>query len=143
MQVAENRVNLAESPGVRLIVAEQTTVLITGTILNEQGAAIPAAGLDTLTATIYNRDSALREIVNEVEQVNILNTGRGEVHPSNGEITITLEPDDNTIIDDAEDSEWHRLLIEGTYASGQKAFKYEIDFEVRNLHKVNEGGDAP
>jgi hypothetical protein len=134
---AENRVILKDASGARLIVAEKTTLRITATLLDEAGAAIPSAGLTTLTLTLYNRDSAAQEIVNSVNAVDILNTGRGTVHASSGLLTIVLEPADNTIITTTNDLEWHRALIQGTYAAGAKAFKQECEFQVRNLQKVS------
>ncbi len=134
--VAENRTLLKTTDGRQLIVAEKTTLRLTATLVDETAAPIPAAGLTELKLTLYNRDSTGKEIVNTVDGVNILNTGRGTVHATSGLLTILLEPADNSIIDSAQDVEWHRALIQGTYAGGGKAFKHEIDFQVRNLAKV-------
>lgn len=117
--------------------AEKTTLRMTATLVDETGAAIPLAGLTTLTLTLYNRDSATKDIINSVSAVNVLNTGRGTVHATSGLFTLTLDPNDNTIIDATQDLEWHRALLEGTYNGGAKAFKQEIDFPVRNLNKVS------
>lgn len=135
--VAENRVILKDASGAVLIVAEKTTLRMTALLVDEAGVAIPSIGLSTLTLTLYNRDSATKEIINSVDAVNILNTGRGNVHASSGLLTITLEPNDNAIVDTATDLEWHRALIQGTYGAGAKAFRQEVDFQVRNLNKVS------
>jgi len=135
--VAENRTILKDASGARLVVAEKTTLRITATLLDESGLAIPSAGLTTLTLTLYIRDSTAQEVVNSVNAVDILNVGRGTVHASSGVLTIVLDPADNTIIDSTTDLEWHRILIQGTYAAGAKAFKQECDFQVRNLSKVS------
>ncbi|MEK7328029.1 MAG: hypothetical protein AAB217_22530 [Chloroflexota bacterium] len=137
LPIHENRVQLTDADGKQLVIAERTSLRLTATLLDETGAAIPSAGLSTLKLTLYNRDSLTKEIINTVTQVNILNTGRGTVHASSGLLTLTLDPADNQIIDDTQDQEWHRALIEGTYAAGVKAFKAEIDFPVRNLNKVS------
>lgn len=131
----ENRTLLKDASGARMIVAEKTTLRFTATLLDETGAAIPAAGLSALTLTLYNRDSATQEIVNSVSAADILNTGRGTVHATSGLLTVTLQPDDNAIVDTTKDLEWHRALIAGTYG-GTKAFKQEIEWQVRNLSKV-------
>ncbi len=131
----ENRTLLKDASGARMIVAEKTTLRFTATLLDETGAAIPAAGLSALTLTLYNRDSATQEIVNSVSAADILNTGRGTVHATSGLLTVTLQPDDNAIVDTTKDLEWHRALISGTYG-GTKAFKQEIEWQVRNLSKV-------
>lgn len=133
--IAENRTILKDASGARLIVAEKTTLRVTATLLDEAGAPVPSAGLSSLTLTLYNRDSATQEIVNSVNGVNILNTGRGTVHATSGLLTVTLEPDDNAIVDTTKDLEWRRALIAGTYG-GSKAFKQEIEWQVRNLSKV-------
>lgn len=135
--IHENRVLLQDADGKQLVVAERTSLRLTATLLDEMGAAIPAAGLSTLTLTLYNRDSTLKEIINSVDDVNILNSGRGTVHATSGLLTLTLDPADNQIIDSSQDQEWHRALIEGTYGGGAKAFKSEIEFPVRNLNKVS------
>ena len=135
--IAENRTILKNASGARLIVAEQSSLQITATLLDETGAAVPLAGLSTLTLTLYNRDSATQEIINSVSAVSILNAGRGTVHATSGLLTIALVPADNIIIDTTQDLEWHRALIQGTYGGGTKAVKQEIDFQVRNLSKVS------
>lgn len=134
--IAENRTILKDATGARLVVAEKTTVRVTATLVDETGAPIPSAGLSALTLTLYNRDSTTQEILNSVNAVNILNTGRGTVHATSGLLTVTLEPDDNAIVDTAKDVEWHRALIAGTYGGG-KTFKHEIEWQVRNLSKVS------
>lgn len=134
--VAENRTILKDANGAQLVVAERTSLRFTATLVDETGAAVQAGSLNTLTLTLYNRDSTAKEILNSVTQVNILNTGRGTVHATSGLLTMVLEPADNQIIDGTQDQEWHRALIEGTYAVGAKAFKFEVDFPVRNLNKV-------
>lgn len=135
--IAENRTILKDASGARLIVAEQSSLQITATLLDETGAPVPLAGLSSLTLTLYSRDSATQEIINSVSAVSILNTGRGTVHATSGLLTIAMVPADNTIIDTTQDLEWHRALIQGTYGGGVKAVKQEIDFQVRNLSKVS------
>ena len=132
----ENRTILKDADGKQLVVAERTTLRLTATLLDDAGAAVPSAGLPALTLTLYSRDSATLAIVNSVSTVNILNSGRGTVHTSSGLLTVVLDPADNQILDNTVDQEWHRALIEGTYAGGAKSFKSEIDFPVRNLNKV-------
>ena len=134
--IAENRTSLKDASGARLIVAEQSSLQITATLLDEAGSAVQLAVITALTLTLYNRDSTTQEIINSVSDVNILNAGRGTVHPTNGLLTLQLDPADNAIVDTTKDVEWHRALIEGTYGGG-KALKYEIDWQVRNLSKVS------
>lgn len=133
---AENRILLQDVNRQNLLVAEQTTMVVTATMKDDADAPIPLAALSVLTLTIYSRDAAAHGIVNAVDHVNILNTGRGVIHATSGLLTLTLLPADNAILDDTLDQEYHRLLIEGTY-SGGKSLKFEIEFPVRNLVKVS------
>lgn len=136
--VSENRTILKDATGAQLIVAEQSTLQMTATLLDEVSMPVPLAGLSTLTLTLYSRDSVAQDIINNVSATNMLNAGRGTVHPTTGLLTITLLPADNAIVDGTKDLEWHRALIQGTYGSGgSRAFKYEIDFPVRNVAKVS------
>lgn len=117
-------------------VAEATTALFTGSFVNETGAAIPAAQLATLVLTLYAVGSATLAIVNGVDRVNVLNTGRGTVD-SSGNWTMTLTPADNDVVLTPEPlEETHRMLLEWTYSGGTKAGKAEIDFRVRSIGKV-------
>lgn len=135
--IAENRTILKDADGKQLIVAERTSLRFTATLVDETGAAIPASGLTTLTLTLYARDLAGLDIINGVNGTNINNTGRGTVHATSGLLTVVLDPADNQIVDGAADLEWHRALIQGTYNSGAKGFKHEIEYPVRNLNKVS------
>jgi len=123
--------------GFRTIIAdpipERATTLITATLKDELGVVIPAAGLTTLTLTIYEKETLA--IVNAVTDTNILNTGRGTVG-ANGLLTLTLDPLDNQIVSTAGPlEERHILLIEFTYGAG-KAGRHEIEVTVRNLALV-------
>lgn len=137
MAIAQNKAVLLDSAGADLVVSERTTLRITAPLKDETGAAIPSAGLTTLTLTLYVRDATAQTIINSVDDVNILNTGRGTVHATSGLLTLTLLPADTQIVDSTSAIEWHRALIEWTYDAGAKAGKYEIDFPVLNLNKVS------
>ena len=134
--VAENRTILKDVDGAQLIVAEQSSLQITATVLDEAGVAVQLAVITAITLTLYNRDSATQDIINSLSDQNVLNVDRGTMHPTNGLLTLQLLPADNAIVNPASDLEWHRALIEGIYGGG-KAFKYEIEWPVRNLGKVS------
>lgn len=137
MAIAENRGILRDANGAQIIVAEQTTQLIRMLFVEDSGALITSSAVWELMLTLYNRDSVAQEIINGVDAVDIFNTGRGEFGEADGTLLLTLGPDDNIIVDAANDLEWHRALIEWSYgADGAKRGKYEIEFPVRNLSKV-------
>jgi hypothetical protein len=134
--MAENRVILHDKDGLPVIVAEGSTLQITGTLKNHTGAPIAASQLDTLTLTLYARDTPNQEILNSVSGEDIFNTGRGNLEATSGLFTLILTPADAVILDDTLDLEWHRALIQGTFETS-KQFNMEIDFPVRNLDKVS------
>ena len=115
-------------------VPEKSTSLLSGQLVDETGAAIPAAQLTTFALTLYAVVTSL-PIINSVSAVNILNTGRGTVDGS-GNWTITLTPADNAIVGTDPGHEVHRALLEWTWNGGLKGGKHEVDFLVRNLDKV-------
>ena len=114
--------------------AEGCTYRILGTITDEAGNALPAASITTLTLTLHKYSGG---IINSVDAVNILNTGRGVVDGA-GNLTLTLLPADNPIVGPADGSrrETHVALLEWTYAAGVKAGKAEIEFPVEDLSEV-------
>ena len=135
--VVENRSILKDANGRQLVIPEQSSgPVITMTLLDESGVAVPLSAIDTATVTIYARDEAGQPIINSVDHVTIKNTGRGTIHATSGLLTLALVSADNSIQATGNDLEWHRLLIEIGY-NGTKALKYEIDAPVRNLNKVS------
>lgn len=134
--IIENLVRLRDASGRDLIVPEKSSgPRITGTLIDEAGAPIPIAAVQTATLTIYARDEATKPIINSVDHVDIKNANQGTIHATSGLLTLSLNSLDNSINNVANDLEWHRLLIEVGYNT-TKTFKYEIEFPVRNLAKV-------
>lgn len=72
----------------------RSTVIYTGRLLDGNGDGIPAGDLDSLTLTLAVTNTGV--IVNGVEKVDILNTGRGVID-AEGNLTITLLPEDTDI----------------------------------------------
>jgi len=116
------------------VVPEKSTSLLSGSLVDETGAALGSAQLATLTMTLYALTAGL-PIINSRTAVNILNAGPGTVDAF-GVWTITLEPADNAIQVPGQAAERHCLLLEWTYGGGAKAGKHEVVFTVRNLEKV-------
>jgi hypothetical protein len=116
-------------------VGEQATAVI-DFVLREgpdlTDPVIPASSISAMTLTIFEELSAA--IVNSVADVDILNAGRGTVD-SGGNVRITLDPLDNTILDATRRTERHVLFIEATYGGGKQA-KFEIILTVLNFAKV-------
>lgn len=128
----ENRLILQTADKSDLIVAEQTTCKITGTLKDESGVALALATLDTLTLRLLLK--ATGAVI--LATTDIKNVGRGTVHATSGLVTITLTMADNSIVDTTRDLEYHRAQVRWTYSSGAKGGFMEIDFPVRNLQLV-------
>jgi hypothetical protein len=111
---------------------EKATYLIEADMIDETRTAIASGALGSLTLTLY--DVKTEQIINSVDHVSILNTGRGSVD-SSGHLSITLTPSDNVLVGTAS-HELHVALIEWTYASGTKTGRHEITFAVDNFLKV-------
>ena len=75
-------------------VGSGTTPEFTFNLVDGNGNPISGAALQTLTLTIA--DTLTSAVINAVEQVNILNTGRGTID-SLGNLAITLEAADTAL----------------------------------------------
>lgn len=135
--IVENRTVLKDGSGRQVIIPEQSSgPVMTMTLLDEAGVAVPLAAIGEATLTIYARDEAGQPLINAVDHADIKNVGRGTIHSTSGLLTVTLESLDNSISNSANALEWHRFLIEVTYNS-TKELKYEIEAPVRNLYRVS------
>ena len=114
-------------------VGERTTSYITAVIRDQNGDPIPGGSLNSLTLTLYNVDAS-NTIINSVDDVNILNVGRGVVD-ANGNVTIELLLLDNQLVDTAKSFETHRALIEWTWGNTRQG-RHEVEFLVQNMTRV-------
>ena len=110
-------------------VGEQTTARYTNRFYDEAGDPLADTDLNALTLTIY--EEAGGTIINGVNDTNILNVGRGVVD-AQGNLTITLEPADNQVVNSAREDEVHAMLIKWTYNTTSKG-AHLVRFPVRNL----------
>lgn len=133
--IAEHRRILMDADGRQVVIAKQSTLQMTMTLVDEAGVPMALDSIATATLTIYARDEPTQPVINSVDHVDIKNTGRGAIHATSGLLTLTLDPLDNIVQNSANDLEWHRFLIEVVYSSTKK-LKYEIEAPVRNLSKV-------
>jgi hypothetical protein len=78
-------------------------------------------------------DKATKQIINGMDAVDILNTGRGTVD-ENGVMTIKLDPDDNPLIAAARILETHVMLIVWEYAVSDSG-RHEVEFFIRKARK--------
>jgi hypothetical protein len=109
-------------------IAEGTTPRYEATLLDPGGTPIPAIDMTTLTLTLY--DSVTHAVVNSVQDVNILNAGRG-TFDALGNLAITLTTGDTAILDDTKRSEKRVMLIE--WVAGSITGRHEVVFKIKNM----------
>lgn len=108
-------------------VPEQTTQKYTGTLKDENGAAIPGSALTTLTLTLY--EASTHQIINSRNAQNVLNLN-GVTVDSNGVLTWIMAPADNAHLGQAQ-RELHVALFEWTYDSGKRG-QHEASFYIQD-----------
>lgn len=114
-------------------ITEKTTARLTGQLLDETGAGVPASSLTTLKLTLY--DKLTGTVINSRDQQDVLNTNDVTIDNS-GNLVWTMKPADNVILDDTLNVETHVALFEATWSSS-KAANMELEFQVRNLARVS------
>lgn len=106
---------------------ERDTVIVTATVTDNLGVAIPGASLTSIVYTLYAEKTLdvinSRDHVNAASMVNVA-----------GVLTLELVPADMAMVGTAVE-EKHRLLIEWIYASARRG-SYEIRIVVQNEQKV-------
>lgn len=113
---------------------ERASGTITGLIVAEDGATpIPGSTLATLTLTLF-ADDADQTIINGRSDQSVLGVNGGAVSEA-GELTMTLAPADNAIVDADLPVERHYALFQWTWGAG-KAGKALAVLNVQNLAKV-------
>jgi hypothetical protein len=114
-------------------VNQKTSALYKGTLRDEDGVAIDVARISALTLKLYTRDAPVA-VINSVDGVSILNTGRGTID-SAGLVKIQLTPDDNPIVVDGRAVEYHVMLIKATYDSTKQG-SWTVSFPVYDVDFV-------
>ncbi len=129
--MAENIEILADN------IMEGTTPKITATVQDEDGTAIPASSLDTLTLTLYNLDDTDNTIINSRSAQDVLNANNVTVS-SLGALVWSVQEEDTIIVgtDTSDITERHRAVFTWTYNSTTKTGTHVIDMAIRNLVKV-------
>ena len=110
-----------------------TTPIYRAVVTDGNGDPVPGSLLDTLTLTIA--DVSTRSIINGVEYVNILNTGRGTVDEE-GNLAITLEVGDTTMDELLPYNirmVKRALIVDWTYNNGQYTGRHQANFIVTSL----------
>lgn len=115
-------------------ILEGSSGQVQGLITEEDGVTvIPVGTLTALTLTLY-ADDAAKTIINGRNAQSILGVNGGSVDGL-GELTLTLAPADNAILDTDLPFERHIALLQWEWGTGKKG-KFELVLIVRNLAKV-------
>lgn len=104
-----------------------TTPVYTGQLVDSTLTPIGSSALNTMTITLT--DSVSNSIVNNVNNVNILNTGRGTID-SNGFLTIAFLPGDMMLFNPNNLVEERQMLITYTFNGNTKAGAKIVFFTV-------------
>lgn len=117
-----------------ITVNEENLALISGTLTDEEGVAVPLSALSGLTLTLYDKD--LDSIINSRNAQSILNVNGGAFHATTGAFTLTLSAADNAIVTtrDAGRLETHYGLVEASW-SGGGYWSGLIRVQVRQVHR--------
>ena len=114
-------------------VREKTTRRYSAVLKDETGALIGGGVLSSLKLTLYNRADGA--IINSRNQQNVLNANSVVVDTS-GNLTWTLEPADNPVIDTTLSYEEHIALFELGWSSDTKKNNHEVIIRVENVNKI-------
>jgi hypothetical protein len=114
-------------------VNEKVSARYTADVQDDEGNAIAAASLTTLTLTLYDKDTG--DIINSRNDQDVLNTN-GVTVDGSGNLTWIIDPDDNAIVTSTSKVEDHVALFEWTWNSGAKEGRHEVFLHVKNLTKV-------
>lgn len=117
--------NLTGSP-----IAPGTTPVYEMQLLDGSNNGIPAAALNTLTLTIC--DTTTRQIVNGVQDVNILNAGRGTVDTL-GNVQVQLLATDTALEVDSDPYEYRSLVLRWSYNSGLGIGEHQANLLIQPL----------
>ena len=114
-------------------VREKTTRRYTAVLKDETGAAIGSGTLSSLKLTLYNKADG--SIINTRNQQNVLNAN-GVTVDSSGNLTWTMDPADNPVIDAVKDYEEHVALFEIGWSGDAKKNNHEVIIRVENVNKI-------
>lgn len=115
-------------------VRERSSGVYSAQLLDQDGVAIPAASLVTLTLTLSVKDTG--DIINSRSAQNVLNTNNVTVDAS-GNLVWTVQPADHAVVATGRKVERHRAVFDFTWSSGTKRDWHAIEWLVEADPKVS------
>lgn len=111
--------------------ASGTTPLYTALLQDNRGNPAPGSFLDSLTLSIVN--TLTGEIINSVDKVDVLNTGRGQLDEA-GNLSIQLEVGDTSLDSTPGTLQIQRsLILDYSYAGGSLVGRHQVNFILSAL----------
>ena len=115
-------------------VAERTTPVLTLTLQDEAGAAVPLADMVSITLTLYSKNT--RAVVNSRDAVNVMNSGIGTYHATSGLLTLSFTADDTALLVQGTAPDAHVAALTYTWSGGAKVGRHEVEFPIADLARV-------
>jgi len=117
---------------------ELSTGVYTATLLDETGAAVALASLDSLKLTLL--DLATDTVINSRDRQNVLNVNNVVFHATSGLLTWTIQQEDNVIVtaattDDA--SEKHLAIFEAVWSTTKRQ-NHRVELYVKQIGHLTE-----
>lgn len=124
----------------RIRCTENSTKVVTFTILDQAGDPVPSASLTAATLTLFDLQSGTGGspaigVLNSRDGQDIKNAHNVTIHATSGLVTWTMQPADNIIVTERRQVERHRAMFTFTWSGG--SFDYEFEIEVVNLRKAS------
>ncbi len=126
-------------------ILERTSARYSATIKDESSTVVPSADISEINLTIFNLDSASKDIINNrgaaLSNYSIFNANGGTMNATSGELLIDLSEADNQIMDTNISHERHMVQLEIKYnivsGSPTKTLRHAFKIVVDNLSKVS------
>jgi hypothetical protein len=120
-------------------VDEDSTRVVTFTLLDEANVAVPGSALTEATLTLFDLGTAspgspVKGIINDRNGQDVLNTN-GVTIDEAGLVTWELQSEDNIIVTPRRQVERHRAMFRFTWPDGD--FLKEFEIEVLNLRMAS------
>ncbi len=122
---------------IQLRVNQGSSQVVTFTLLNEAGTAIPSAQLAAATLSLTDEEthvpgaSPVEGVINSRDYQNILNANNVTIHSTSGLVTWTMQPADNPILNPRRQIERHQATFRFAWSGG--AFQDTIEIDVLPL----------